>query len=154
MNTTNKLNRYLDEMETIGRDEEEMHDDLFDLMADFILELDEETLTDEQQDIYGEILDDLGYDEDDIDDAFDTDDVDEDELDDDLDNIDELRMAHRTSAKDRMKSKAYLRKNKQKVKRKRKKFKKSAAGKRREVKKKKMAGRNKTATGRKKVKYH
>ena len=150
MNITNKLNRYLDEMETIGRDEDEMHDDLFDAMADFILELDEELLTDEQQDIYGEILDDLGYDEDDIDDAFD-----ENELaDDDLNDIDEVRMAHRTSAKDRMKSKAYLRKNKQKVKRKRKKFKKSAAGKRRDVKKKKMAGRNKTATGRKKVTYH
>ena len=134
MNITSKLNRYLDEMETIGRDEDEMQNDLFDKMADFILELDEELLTDEQQDVYGEILDDFD--------------------DDDLDNIDEIRMAHRTSAKDRMKSKAYLRKNKQKVKRKKKKFKKSAAGKRRLIKKKKMAGRNKTATGRKKVRYH
>ena len=148
MNITSKLNRYLDEMETIGRDEDEMQNDLFDKMADFILELDEELLTDEQQDVYGEILEDLGYDEDDLDD--DEDDFD----DDDLDNIDEIRMAHRTSAKDRMKSKAYLRKNNQKVKRKKKKFKKSAAGKRRLIKKKKMAGRNKTATGRKKVRYH
>jgi len=70
------------------------------------------------------------------------------------DDITEVRLAKKSTAEKRRMSKGYYRRNKAKVKLKRKKFKRSAEGKKRKRKTKLMGKSGKTATGRKKVRYH
>ena len=159
MNITDKLDKYLIEMEVdidIGpeKDEQWDEDDVFSKMADFMLSLDDSQLTDDQADAMDEIfgmIDELGDDDDDV---YDKDDTGE------YDNLDfqagvnEVRMAKKTSASSKRKSKSYYRKFKMKIRKRKKKFKRSAAGHRRDVARTRLAKQNKSATGRKKVKYH
>lgn len=109
---------------------------LFDNMADFILTLDEDQLDDNQMDMLEAILDYL------------------DEEGPEEEGVSEIRYARKTKGRERMKARAYRRRNRAKIRRRRKKFKRTAAGKRRERRKKIMSKRGRTATGRKKVRYH
>lgn len=68
--------------------------------------------------------------------------------------VDEVKIAKKSSVEKKRLSRQYYRKNRQKVKLKRKKFTKSAEGKKRLRKKGVMARSGKTATGRRKVRYH
>lgn len=118
-----------------------INDDLFERMADFIIELDPDSLSDNQLQEVMDIIDDMEV-------------ISNTEDDEDEDIVDEVRLAKRTSAQSRLKAKSYYRKNKSKIKIKKKKFKKSAAGKARARKTKIMGASGRTATGRKKTQYH
>ena len=108
-------------------------DELFERSMDFIMNLDPEQLNDNQLDSVIGIMDDLEI---------------------DVDELGEVKLAKKTSSQDRMKAKAYRRKNKAKMKLKKKKFQKSSEGRKRKKKAAIMGKSGKTATGRKKLKYH
>jgi len=112
-----------------------MDEDLFDRMLDFIVELDPETLTDEQLDEVNIILNDL------------------DVGDEDEEDVSEVKFAKRTAPQRRRKAKQYYRKNKSKIRRRKKVFQKSAVGRRRKKLKARMAKQNKSPTGRRKVRH-
>jgi len=120
---------------------EDINDDtLFEKMADLVVSLEPELLTDDQLDVTLEILEDI--------DSIGSEDEDEE------DSIDEIKLAKKTSTASRMKAKRYYQKNRSKIKMKKKKLAKSSVGKMRKRKSVVMAKSGKTATGRKAVKYH
>ena len=114
-------------------DEVNVDEQLFNKMLDFILDLNEETLTEEQLNTIISIIEEIDIDE---------------------DSLDEKRRAKRTKQDKRIYARQYRKKNRQKIKMKRKKFQRSAEGKRRKRVKKRMAQSNKSPTGRRKVTYH
>lgn len=123
-------------------------DSLFERMADLIMTLEPEVLSDDQLDDTLSIIEDIDYIGSEDDDLNDVSFKDEDE------NIDEIKLAKKTSQKSRMKSKRYYQKNRSKIKMKKKKLAKSSVGKMRKRKSAIMAKSGKTASGRKMVKYH
>jgi len=150
MKIQEKIERYLKTKEDDWQDDDtldpEDEDDgistaLFERMADLILSLDEDQLSDWQAEQVDNILELL-------------DEEDEDEDEDEDEELTELRLAKRTKSRERMKARQYRRTHKGVIKRKRKRFLRSAAGKRRVRLKKRMAGRKRTATGRRMVRYH
>jgi hypothetical protein len=108
-------------------------EDLFNRMADFITELDPETLTDEQLESITSIIEDLEI---------------------DVDDIEEAKMAKKTLASKKTYGRMYYHKNKARVMRQKKKIQKSAEGRKRERAKERMRSGNKTPTGRTLKKYH
>jgi hypothetical protein len=118
-------------------DDDGFDEEMFYRMADFIINLDPEQLSDDQLEVAMAIIDDF--------DAY------EDE------NVQELRkprLAKRTPATKNQYSKKWYRKNRTHVKRRKKKFRRSAEGRKRDNKRERLARQGKTATGRKKVRYH
>ena len=109
-------------------------EELFERLLNFIIELDPEQLGDEQLDTVESILDEL--------EMFGE------------DGVSEIRLSKRSSAEKRRKSRQFYRRNRQKIKIRRKKFKRSAAGRKRKRLTKMKAKSGKTATGRRKVRYH
>ena len=131
MDITKKIDDFYTNISDIDVEYDEL---LFERALNIIIDLDPEILEEEQLDEIESILSDIElYGEEDI---------------------TEVKLAKKSSAEKRRMSKKFYRKNKAKVKVKRKKFKKSAAGKKRVRKTKQMAKSGKTATGRKKVRYH
>lgn len=107
---------------------------LFDRMAEFLMKLEPDQLSDEQLEELIGIMDDLemqGEEE-----------------------ANEAKMAKKTLASKNTYSKQWYRRNKSKIKRRKEKLKKSAEGKKRERKKDSMRSSNKTPTGRPLRKYH
>ena len=117
---------------------------LFDEMVEFILTLEPNQLTDEQNEAIIDLYEDFEI----------ASGEDGDEDDDEDEDIEERRLAKRTKAGSRRKAKAYYRRHKSKIKRRKKKFKRSAKGKKRKRMTKLKAKSGRTATGRKKVRYH
>lgn len=119
-------------------------EELFEEMADFIIALEPDQLSEEQIEKILDILEELEIDSH----IQDFEDEDEDE-----DELDEKRLAKRTKVKDRLKARKYYKRYKSKIKKKKKRFMRSATGKLRKKKSERMAKSGRTATGRKKVKY-
>ena len=116
---------------------EDNKQELFDRVANFILQLEPDSLSDDQLDEVVDILDQLEFD---------------DELEEQLDRP--LKLAKRSSIKKRQRSRQYTRSNRGKIKRKRVQFKRSTEGRKRKLLKKRMELRFKTPTGQKKKRYH
>jgi len=110
----------------------DLDEQLFNKMMDFIIELDENQLTEDQINRVVDILDSIDFEE----------------------ELTEIKRAKRTPMQKKLYARKYRKKNRQKIKMKRKKFKRSAEGKKRSRLAKRLAKTNKTPTGRRKVKYH
>lgn len=115
----------------------ENNDDIiFEKMAQFIMDLEPDQLSDNELDEVINIIDDLEMDA----------------------GIEEqaraTRRAKRTDPSKRQAAKRYYRANRSRIKRRKARFKRSAEGRKRERQKKRMARVGKTATGRRKVRYH
>lgn len=113
----------------------EYDDELFEKMADFIISLDDEPLSDDAFEEMEDILEELDYE-------------------DDGEEIDELRMSKRTPSSKRMQAKRYARTHRTKIKRRKQKLSRSAEGKRRKRLTTRLAKAGRTATGRRKIRYH
>lgn len=112
-------------------------EEMFVRMANFIVNLDPDALTDDQVEMVLGMLDDLEME--------------------DMEEIEELkkpRLARRTSATKNQYSKKWYRKNRQHVKRRKAKFRRSSEGRKRANKRERLSRQGKTPTGRKKVRYH
>jgi hypothetical protein len=146
MNLFDKIDDVLEQENNILPKREKEDDDELDLafdeemfnkMANFIVNLDPDKLSDDQVDVVLDILDELD--------------------DDELEDVQELRkpkLAKRTPATKNQYSKKWYRKNRTHVKRRKKRFKRSAEGRKRANKREILARQGKTATGRKKLRYH
>jgi hypothetical protein len=110
----------------------DLDEQLFNKMMDFIIELDENQLTEDQLDKVVDIIDNIDFEE----------------------EITEIRRAKKTSIQKKIYARKYRKKNRQKIKMKKKKFQRSAEGKKRKRLAQRMAKTHKTPTGRKKVQYH
>lgn len=111
-------------------------EEMFDKMANFIINLDPDRLSDSQVESVIKMIEDLEP---------------------ETEEIDELRtpkLAKRTSSTKNQYSKKWYRKNKTEIKRRKKKFRRSSEGRKRENKREKLSRQGKTPTGRKKVRYH
>lgn len=110
---------------------------LFEKIANFIINLDPDTLSDAQVDQVLEMIEEL-----------------------EVDDIDEQqqrrisRLAKRTPQSKNQYSKKWYRKNRTAIKRRKAKFRRSAQGRKRMKAKERLARTGRTATGRKKVRYH
>lgn len=119
-------------------EEEDIKQELFNRLASFILQLEPDSLSDNQLDEVVDILDQLEFD----------------------DEIEEQqkkrrpRLAKKSDIKKRQYSRQYTRKNRALIRRKKLKFKRSGEGRKRGLLKKRMALKFKTPTGRIKVRYH
>lgn len=118
-------------------EEEDIKQELFNRLASFILELEPDSLSDDQLDEVVNILDQLEFD----------------------DEVEEQqkrrpRLAKKSDIKKRQYSRQYTRKNRSLIRRTRLKFKRSGEGRKRGLLKKRMALKRKTPTGRMKVRYH
>lgn len=109
----------------------DLDEKLFNKMMDFIMNLDENQLSEDQLSEVVDILNDIDFDE-----------------------VSELKKAKRTPQQKKIYARKYRLKNRQKIKIKKKKFQRSAEGKKRARLTKQFARSNKTATGRRKVSYH
>jgi len=110
----------------------DLDEQLFNKMMDFIIELDENQLTEEQLDKVVDIIDNIDFEE----------------------EITELRRAKKTTMQKKLYARKYRKKNRQKIKMKKKKFQRSAEGKKRKRLAQRMSKAHKTPTGRRKVQYH
>ncbi len=112
--------------------EVDLDEQLFNKMMDFIVDLDENQLTEDQLNKIISILDDIDF----------------------KDEVSEIKRAKRTPMQKRLYARKYRKKNRQKIKMRRKKFLRSAEGKKRARLAKRMAKAHRTPTGRRKIKYH
>lgn len=119
-------------------EEEDDSQEIFDKLVNFIIELEPDSLSDDQLEEVMDILDQLEF---------------EDELE-EQQRKRRPKLADKSSIKKRQYSRKYTRRNRMKIKRKRNLFKRSAKGRKRKVLKKRMAQRFKSPTGRVKVRYH
>ena len=120
-------------------EEEDIKQELFNRLASFILELEPDSLSDNQLDEVVEILDHLEF---------------EDELEEQQKTQRRPKLAKKSDTKKKQYSRQYTRKNRALIKRKKLKFKRSGEGRKRGLLKKRMAKKFKTPTGRIKVRYH
>lgn len=112
-------------------------EDLFSKMANFIVNLDPDRLSDEQLDFVINFIEDLEV-----------------QTGEEIQEIANPRLAKRTNPSKNASSKKWYRQNRLHVKKRKKKFYRSAEGRKRLKKKERMERMGKTATGRRKVKYH
>jgi len=110
----------------------DLDESLFNKMMDFIIELDENELTEDQITKVVDILSDIEFEED----------------------VSELKRTKRTNIQKKQYARKYRKANRNKIKMKKKKFQRSAEGKKRKRLAKRMAKSKKTPTGRRKVKYN
>ena len=115
------------------------NNELEDRLIDFVLDIDEEQLSEDLQERYYELIEDLE------DEGIDTDDDD--------DDLDEGVRRKKIKASDRLKRKKAYKRNKNKIKRKSKKFRKTAGYKKYKKKSKRMNKRGRTASGKRKTKF-
>lgn len=111
-------------------------EEMFDRMANFIVNLDPEKLSDDQLEKVLNMIEDLEP---------------------EVEEIEELRkprLAKRTPAIKNQYSKKWYRKNRTHVRRRKAKFRRSAEGRKRANKRERLSRQGKTPTGRKKVRYH
>ena len=109
---------------------------MFDKMANFIINLDPDSLTDEQVENVIKLIEKLEV---------------------EIDEVDEVRnprLAKRTLAGKNQYSKKWYRKNRTRIKRRKAKFRRSSEGRKRMKSKERLARQGRTATGRRKVRYH
>jgi len=120
-----------------AEDVEDVKQELFNRISNFILELEPDSLSDEQLEEVMSILDQL-------------------EFDDELEEQQRRRpaLAKKTSIKKKQYARQYTRKNRAKIKRKRIQFKRSGQGRKRKKLGKRMALKFRTPTDRKKIRYH
>lgn len=109
--------------------------DLFSRMANFIINLEPDDLSDNQVQEVINMIETL-----------------EDEY--DIQEVRKPRLARRTPQTKNQSSKKWYRKNRTEIKRRKAKFRRSAEGRKRMMKKERLARQGKTATGRRKVRYH
>jgi hypothetical protein len=109
-------------------------EELFNRMADFITELNPDTLTDDQLITIMDIIENLEIETD--------------------EEIEEAKMAKKTLASKKTYGRLYYHKNKLKVQKQKKKIQKSVEGRKRERARERMKSGNKTPTGRTLKKYH
>jgi len=117
--------------------EEDDKQEIFNRVSNFILQLEPDSLSDDQLDEVVEILDQLEFDE----------------------EVEEQqkrrpRLAKKSSVKKKQYSRQYTRRNRAQIKRKRSLFKRSSEGRKRALLKKRMALKFRTPTDRVKVRYH
>lgn len=129
------MRKFIEQLE-----EEELDDSVYEMIIEFMLDLDFDSLTDDQQDMYNEIMEELFGDEDPWWE-------DEDYDDEDADLNEAFRKLKKTSPAEKAKRKRLYRKNKAKIKMAAKKRRKSASFKRYQKKAKRMAKQGKTSTG-------
>lgn len=110
----------------------DLDESLFNKMMDFIIELDENILSEDQVSKVIDILNDIDFEED----------------------VSELKRTKRTAVQKKLYARKYRKKNRMKIKKKKKKFQRSAEGKKRKRLAKQMAKSNRSPTGRRKVKYN
>lgn len=115
-------------------------EDIFSRMADFIINLDPDKLSDSQLDSAMSIIDELGEDEEDYEEE--------------IQELKTPKLARRTSSTKNQYSKKWYRINRAKIKKRKAKFRRSAEGRKRQKARMRLARQGKTATGRKKVRYH
>jgi len=115
-------------------------EDLFSKMANFIVNLEPDDLTDEQLDFVVGFIEDL--------------EIQAGDEEEDIKEVLNPRMARRTNPSKNASSKKWYRQNRLHVKKRKKKFKRSSEGRKRMKMKDRMARMGKTATGRRKVRYH
>ena len=109
---------------------------MFNKMANFIINLDPDSLTDEQVENVINLIEKLEV---------------------EIDEVDEVRnprLAKRTLAGKNQYSKKWYRKNRTSIKRRKARFRRSSEGRKRMKAKERLARQGRTATGRKKVRYH
>lgn len=126
-------------LEKLNQDEND--DELYNMMVDFLLDLDEETLDDDMFGRYAEIMDTIFSEEE-------SDDSEEDEIEEEF-----AAKRVKISPAERAKRRRMYRKNKAKIKMKQAKYRKSAAYKRYKKKAEIMGDRGKTSTGKHKKTY-
>jgi hypothetical protein len=112
-------------------------EDLFSKMANFIVNLDPDSLSDEQLDFVIDFINDLEV-----------------QTGEEIQEVSNPRMAKITNPTKNAASKKWYRQNRLHVKKRKKKFYRSAEGRKRLKKKERMERMGKTATGRRKVRYH
>jgi hypothetical protein len=117
-------------------DNTSFEEELFSKMANFIINLDPENLSDSQVDEVIKMIEDMESDNN------------------DLQELKTPKLAKRTSATKNQYSKKWYRKNRAEIKRRKKKFRRSAEGRKRANKRERLSRQGRTATGRKKVRYH
>lgn len=110
---------------------------IFSRMADFIINLDPDSLEDDQVETVIDLIDDLEMD-----------------AEEDIQEVKNPKLAKRTPATKNQYSKKWYRKNRIEIKRRKAKFKRSAEGRKRINKRERLARQGRTATGRRKVRYH
>lgn len=111
-------------------------EEMFDKMANFIINLDPDKLSDDQIEKVINMIETLEIEVD------------------DLQELRKPRLARRTPATKNQYSKKWYRKNRTEIKRRKKKFRRSSEGRKRENKRERLSRQGKTPTGRKKVRYH
>ena len=116
-------------------------ENIFSKMANFIINLNPDNLSDSQvQQVIG-MIEKLEVEADDVGDE-------------ELTEVKRAKMAKRTLATKNQYSKKWYRKNRTSIKRRKSKFRRSGEGRKRIMKKQRLAKQGRTATGRKKVRYH
>lgn len=111
---------------------------MFSKMADFIISLDPDALTDSQVETVIDLIADL-------------------EIEDEEEDIQEIKnpkLARRTPASKNQYSKKWYRRNRTEIKRRKAKFKRSSEGRKRQKARERLERQGRTATGRRKVRYH
>ena len=120
-------------------EEADIKQELFNRLASFILELEPDSLSDNQLDEVVEILDHLEF---------------EDELEEQQKSKRRPKLANKTPIKKKQYSRQYTRKNRVKIKRKRIQLKRSGEGRKRKKLKPRLAKKFRTPTNRLRVRYH
>lgn len=110
-------------------------EELFFKMANFIINLDPDSLNDVQVESVVKMIEDM-------------------EEEDDLQELRTPKLAKRASVQKNQYSKKWYRKNRTEIKRRKKKFRRSAQGRKRQKARERLSRQGRTATGRKKVRYH
>jgi hypothetical protein len=141
MDLFEKIDDILEQEDTIlkkGKDKVSFEFDgsMFDKMANFIISLDPESLSDSQVEQVINMIEDLEVEVDEI------------------DEVKKPKMAKRTLAPENQYGKKWYRKNRTKIKRRKAKFRRSSEGRKRMKAKERLAKQGRTPTGRKKVRYH
>lgn len=113
---------------------EEFDEDIFYRLADFIINLDPELLEDDQIEEVISFIDEIEQDE--------------------ISEFGSPKLARRTASTKNQASKKWYRKNRTNIKRRKAKFRRSSEGRKRLKAKERLARQGKTATGRRKVRYH
>lgn len=123
-------------------------DEIFSRMANFIINLEPDDLSDGQVEDVIDMISDLEVDDDEIESQG------EDKGEGEIKEVRKPKLARRTLATKNQASKKWYRKNRTKIRRRKSRFKRSSEGRKRLKAKERLARQGRTPTGRKKVRYH
>lgn len=130
-------NNILAKSETKVKSEFAFDETMFNKMANFIINLDPESLNDQQVENIINMIENLEV-----------------ETDDDIQEVRNPRLARRSAVTKNAYSKKWYRKNRSKIRKRKKRFKRSSEGRKRMKMKDRLAKQGRTPTGRRKVRYH